>query len=216
MADPTDERELFLHWQAGDAAAGRRFVSHHLPAIARFFGSKVPQSQDADDLTARTFEVLVGKLAGYRGDGSPRTFLFAIAHNVLLGWVRDKRREDDRFELGSISAVALGPSVTTMVHARRQQRLLLDALRALPMDAQVMLELSVFEDMSRADIALVTGTPAGTVAHRLRRAKEMLAEEIVRQAETPALAATTTADLELWARGLRVALAPGIDNGERG
>src|SRR6188508_1983739 len=132
MAEATDEIALLRRWQGGDAAAGRSFVERHLPAIARFFASKVPQSHDADDLTARTFEVLVGKLAEFRGDGSPRTFLFAIAHNVLLGWVRDKQRADDRFELGSISAIALGPSATTIVHARRQQRLLLDALRALP------------------------------------------------------------------------------------
>jgi RNA polymerase sigma-70 factor (ECF subfamily) len=214
MAEPTDELALLRRWQGGDAAAGRRFVAHHLPSVARFFASKVPQAHDADDLTARTFEVLVGKLASYRGDGSPRTFLFAIAHHVLLGWVRDKQRADARFELGSISAAALGPSTTTLVHARRQQRLLLDGLRALPMDAQVMLELSVFEDMSRAEIAEVVGLPAGTVAHRLRRAKELLAIEIASRAESSALAATTTADLDAWARELRAALVPGSTHGE--
>jgi RNA polymerase sigma factor (sigma-70 family) len=213
VAQTIDELALFRRWQAGDAAAGRVFVGRHLAAIARFFASKVPQTHDADDLTARTFEVLLGKLAEFRGDASPRTFLFAIAHHVLLGWVRDRQRADARFELGSISAAALGPSATTIVHARRRQRLLLDALRALPMDAQLMLELSVFEDMSRAEIAEVTGLPAGTVASRLRRARELLEIEIQARADSAALAAAATADLETWARELRAALVPGSHDG---
>ncbi len=211
MAD--DELALFRRWQAGDATAGRAFVERHLAAIARFFASKLPQPHDADDLTARTFEVLLDKLPDFRGDASPRTFLFAIAHHVLLGWVRDRQRADARFELGSISAAALGPSTTTLVHARRQQRLLLDSLRALPMDAQVMLELSAFEDMSRAEIAAVTGLPAGTVASRLRRARELLELEIHRRAESAALAASTTADLDAWARELRAAIVYGSHDG---
>lgn len=203
--------DAFQRWCDGDAAAGRVFVAHHLPQIARFFASKVPAIHDADDLTARTFEVLLDKLHDYRGDASPRTFLFAIAHNVLLGWVRDRQRADARFELGSISAAALGPSMTTIMHARRQERLLLDALRAIPMDAQILLELTYFESLSRADAAIVLGIPEGTVASRLRRAKEQLVTALEARAESREIANSTATDLETWARRLRASLTHGHD-----
>jgi RNA polymerase sigma factor (sigma-70 family) len=203
------EDDALRRWCDGDATAGRIFVARHLPQIARFFASKVPALHDADDLTARTFEVLLDKLHDYRGDASPRTFLFAIAHNVLLGWVRDRQRADARFELGSISAAALGPSMTTIIHAQRQERLLLDALRAIPMDAQMVLELTYFEELSRAEVAIVLGVPEGTAASRLRRAKEQLALALESRAESRELAKTTATDLESWAKRLRASLTPG-------
>jgi RNA polymerase sigma-70 factor (ECF subfamily) len=206
-----DDDAIFRRWCEGDTTAGRIFVARLLPPVSRFFASKVPAIHDADDLTARTFEVLIDKLREYRGEASPRTFLFGIAHNVLLGWLRDRQRADARFELGSISAASLGPSMTTLLHARRQERLLLDALRAIPMDMQVLLELSYFEDLSRLEISMVMGLPAGTVASRLRRAKELLVVELEKRAESRELATTTATDLEAWARRLRFSLTPGAN-----
>lgn len=175
-----DDASTFARWRAGDAEAGRVFVGRHMPAVARFFVSKVGLDHEADDLTARTFEVLLGKRDEFRGDASPRTFLFAIAHNVLLGWVRDKQRGAARIDLGTVSAAALGPSPSSLLHAHRRDRLVLDALRAIPLDAQAIVELVYFEGMSRAEVAEVTGLPAGTVASRLRRARELLEIELVR------------------------------------
>lgn len=176
-----DDASTFARWRAGDADAGRAFVRRHMPAVARFFASKVGVEHEADDLTARTFELLLGKREEFRGEASPRTFLFAIAHNVLLGWVRDKQRGAARIDLGTVSAAALGPSPSSLLHAHRRDRLVLDALRAMPLDAQAILELTYFDGMSRAEVAEVMGVPAGTVASRLRRARELLEIELVRR-----------------------------------
>ena len=205
------EAELFARWSAGDERAGREFVGKHLPSVSRFFASKVGHVHEADDLTARTFEVLLAKRAEFRRDSSPRTFLFGIAHHVLLGWVRDRQRADARIDLGSVSAAALGPSPSSMLHARRQERLLLEALRAVPLEAQLVLELTYFEEMSRAEVAEITGVPAGTVASRLRRARELLELELVRLAGSAAVATATSTDLEAWARSLRASLVPDGD-----
>lgn len=205
-----DERAWFEAWCAGDAAAGRRFVARQLPAIARFFATKVGAAHEADDLTARTFEVLLTKRAQWRGEASPRTFLFGIAHHVLLGWARDRRRADDRFDPASVSAAALGPSMTSHIHARGQQRVLLAALRAIPLQAQVLLELTLVEGLSRAEVAAVLQLPEGTVASRLRRARAQLDEAIAAHAGSPELAHSTATDLAAWAEALRAALVPGL------
>lgn len=194
-------------WVAGDEPAGRELVRRRLPDVARFFASKVGAAHDADDLTARTFELLLAKRHDFRGEASVRTFLFAIAHHVLLGWVRDRRRSEARVDLGSVSARDLGPSPSTLLHADRRRRALIDALRTIPLESQIVIELAHVEELSRSEIAAVLGIPEGTVASRLRRARTALAEALARGV-APDLAAASATDLAGWARDLRAMLSP--------
>lgn len=177
-------------------------VERHLAGLGRFFANKVGHEQEAQDLVAETFERFASALSRYRGDSSVRTFLFAIAHNVLREHFR--RRERDALRGAPLVSVAdLGPSPSMVFAQHQQQRLLLHALRALPLEHQVVLELSLLEDMSRAEIAEITGTPAGTIAGRLRRARELLGERLAALSESPALLESTTTDLAHWAQSLR-------------
>lgn len=196
---------MLLAWRDGDRHAGRRLVERHLAGLGRFFSNKVGHEHEAQDLAAETFERFAKALPRYRGDGSVRTFLFGIAHNVLREYIRRREREARR--AAPLASMAdLGPSPSVVYAKHHQQRLLLHALRALPLEHQVVLELSLFEDMSRAEIAEVTGTPAGTVAGRLRRARELLDERLAALSESPELLKSTTTDLAHWAQSLKMAL----------
>jgi RNA polymerase sigma-70 factor (ECF subfamily) len=89
---------------------------------------------------------------------------------------------------------------------RQEERLLLDALRAIPLDYQIVLELAFFEDMSRSQIAETLGLPAGTVASRLRKARELLRSEIEAIAQSPELLEATVTGVDDWARNVRETL----------
>jgi RNA polymerase sigma factor (sigma-70 family) len=205
LTERPDDRALLEAWRDGDRRAGRRLVERHLAGLGRFFANKVGHEQEAQDLVAETFERFSQALPRYRGDSSVRTFLYAIAHNVLREHFRRRERETGRAE--PLESVAdLGPSPSMVVAQHQQQRLLLHALRALPLEHQIVLELSLFEDMSRAEIAEITGTPAGTIAGRLRRARELLDERLAALCDSPALLESTTTDLAQWAQSLRDAL----------
>lgn len=160
---------------------------------------------EAQDLAAEAFERFAKGLSRYRGDSSVRTFLFAIANNVLREHIR-RRQRDQRMDAPLSSVADLGPSPSVVFADHQQQRLLLHALRALPLEHQVVLELSFFEDMSRAEIAEVTGIAAGTIAGRLRRAQELLRERLTTLGESPALLESTITDLAQWAQSLREVL----------
>ena len=208
MTERPDDRALLEAWREGDRRAGRRLVERHLAGLGRFFANKVGHEQEAHDLVAETFERFSQALPRYRGDSSVRTFLFGIAHNVLREFIRRREREAGRGE-PLVSVADLGPSPSMVVARHQQERLLLHALRALPLEHQVVLELSLFEDMSRAEIAEVTGTPAGTIAGRLRRARELLDERLAALSDSPALLESTTTDLAQWAQSLRNTLLGG-------
>ena len=82
-------------------------------------------------------------------------------------------------------------------------RLLLAALRHLPLELQLILELHYWEDLSTSEMAEVVGIPQGTVKSRLRRAREQLTAQIAAHDADPTLIQTTLQNLEGWARELR-------------
>ena len=85
---------------------------------------------------------------------------------------------------------------------------MLEGLRCLPLDHQIVLELTYWEDMSDRDVADVLDVPHGTVKSRVRRARLALDEHIERLSASPAELASTRANLEAWARGLRDQVGP--------
>jgi RNA polymerase sigma-70 factor (ECF subfamily) len=203
VVEVPDDGELYREWVAGDRAAGAALIDRHLTAVSRFFRNKTIATAEHDDLVAMTFERCARSLGGFRGDGSFRGYLLGIALNVLRDELR-KRAPDAA--LDSISVADLGPSPSRIAAERDEARLLLAGLRAIPLEYQLALELHFFEELSRDDAAKLLGIPAGTVASRIRRGRELLAEAIERLAGSPALASTTVSGLDAWARELRAQL----------
>ena len=71
-----------------------------------------------------------------------------------------------------------GTSPTGAVARLEDQRLLLAALRLIPLDAQMLLELAYQEGLPAAEIAEVMGVATGTLHTRLHRARESLRERV--------------------------------------
>ena len=201
--DVTPDEELYRAWALGDRRAGSRLVDRFVRPIARFFANKIADVADAEELVAETFEIVARKLGDYGGTGSFRSYLFGIAHNVMRNYLKKKRRGGREIDPETDAIAALGPSPTTAIGARREHQLLLRALRAVPIDDQVLLELGYFEQMSRTEIAAALDWPAGTVASRMRRAHERLEEMLAKLAEEPALLQSTVHGLADWAAQLR-------------
>ncbi len=198
--------ELLEAWRQGDRDAGSQLFERHFDSICRFFANKV--DRDVDDLVQRTFAACVEGKERFRGQSTFRTYLFGVAHNVLRSGIRKRQRERERFDLGVSSVFDLGMSPTVLVAKRKEQDLTLQALRHIPVELQVVLELYYWEDMTAAELGLVLEIPEGTVRGRIRRAKQLLGEQLERLAENDALLQSTMSGLETWARGLRDNVLP--------
>ncbi len=213
-AGERSDRDLFGAWIAGDGAAGEQLFERHFDAIARFFRNKVDRGHD--DLIQKTFLGCVESRARFRGDSSFRTFLFAVARNVLgkhyRSLSRSRAREGaaplERAPLGlyELSAHELGASPSVVFARDQQQLLMLNALRRIPIEHQIALELHYWEGMTGAAIAEVLDVPLGTAKTRIRRAKQLLAAEYEELVSGSASPQSTQTRLDTWARTLRAQL----------
>ncbi len=197
--------ELLTAWREGDVRAGQELFGRYFELVSRFFANKL--TEDRDDLVQETFEACVRGRDRLRRDASFRAYLFSVAFNVLKAYFRRKRSpaaQADDLDGESVHDLAPGPS--TLVGAVQQEQLLLEALRRLPIELQVVLEMRYWEDMSSAEIGAALGIPAPTVRTRLHRGREQL-ERII--AELPASHATrhsTLAELDAWVARIRGSL----------
>lgn len=198
----SSDAELLEAWRAGDRQAGQELFERHFDAVARFFRNKVDRG--IEDLVQRTFLACVESKDRFRGESSFRTFLFAIAHNLLRRHYRDERRHGAPIDFAITSVHDLAaPSPSLVLGQRREERLLLEALRRIPLEHQVALELFYWEKLTAAEVASVVGVPEGTAKSRIRRAKRLVVEAIAALSENQALFESTTANLERWAASLR-------------
>lgn len=197
---------LLSAWAAGDAEAGRALVDAHFERVYRFFRSKIDRG--AEDLTQEVFAACVAEPAGFRGEGSFRAFLLGVARRILYKHYRSRMREGRALRRQWISAEMLEPSPSAAVEAASEVELLGRALRRLPLDLQIVLELHYWEAASTAEIAQIVEIPVGTVKTRLMRARAQLRERIAELDATPELRRSTLDGLERWVGRVRDALGP--------
>lgn len=193
-----DDATLVQAWRAGDHQAGAQLFDRYYPSVARFFRNKV--GTESADLIQATFLACFDGLGRMRTDNF-RCYVFAIACNLLRKHYRTKGR--DRLDFESVSVHDLDPSPSAVMAADHQQRQLLEALRRIPIDSQIVLELFYWESMTAAAIGEVLEAPVGTIKTRIRRARQLLHEQMQAIDEHGLASHCTIEDLDAWAKQLR-------------
>lgn len=198
------DADLVERWRSGDRAACALLFDRYYANLVRFFRSKVPEA--ADDLVQRTFLRCFEALTRLAEVHAFRSFLFGIACNTLREHYRGAHRDHARLVFTSVSAHDLDPSASAVVGWRQEQRLLLEALRRIPLADQILIELRYWEQLPGQEIAEIVEAPLGTVKAQLHRARLRLEAQIEALTREPAALHATASDLERWAEAVRRAL----------
>jgi RNA polymerase sigma-70 factor (ECF subfamily) len=166
---------LLERWRKGDQQAGQDLFARHFADIYRFFEHKV--GGEADDLSQRTFLACVAARDQFRSQSTFRTYLFTIARNEFYAHLRRLQHgEHLDFEVTSIAEIL--PSPASLLDRARQVGRLREALRQLPAEQQLLLELHYWHDLDAAALSEVFGTPPGTIRVRLLRARQALRSQM--------------------------------------
>lgn len=166
-------------WSHEEEARLRAMVSHHFDFIWRSLRRLGVPPTDVDDCAQQVFWVAARKLSRIDGS-SERAFLFSTALRVASDArrSRSRRREVCDEELSPISDP--GPSPDELADRHRARALLDSVLESMPMDLRAVFVLFELEEMGTQDIAELLDLPCGTVASRLRRAREEFHKVVAR------------------------------------
>jgi RNA polymerase sigma-70 factor (ECF subfamily) len=138
----------------------------------------VPPSA-TDDAAQDVFLVASRKLADIEV-GRERSFLFATALRIAANARRAYARRDARHDDGLEHVVDPKPGPEALANRARARELLDRVLAMLELDLRAVFVLHELEEMSMAEIAVTLEVPPGTVASRLRRAREAFRAEVAR------------------------------------
>ena len=156
-----------------------RLVTEQFNFVWRLLRRIGVSAADADDAAQQVFIVASRRLPDIRV-GSERAFLFSTALNV--GWharrSRARKREDFGTDLDE--RADLEPSPEDLVDRRRARALLDAMLEEMPIELRVVFVLYEVEQLTSVEIAELIDVPVGTVASRLRRAREDFAARVAR------------------------------------
>jgi RNA polymerase sigma factor (sigma-70 family) len=170
-----DDLELLDAWGGGDREAAAELLDRHVEMLARFFRGKA--GAEVDDFVQEVFTRCLARRTSLEPGTSFRAYAFTIARNLLFEHYRKAGRRA-LFDPDHTSLADLGPTPSAVVHRDREQRLMMAAMRTIPLDSQIALELFYWEDLGVAEMAAVLAVPVGTVKSRLHRARTQLRAQL--------------------------------------
>jgi RNA polymerase sigma-70 factor (ECF subfamily) len=199
--EPTDV-ELLRSWGAENPQPGEILFKRHFRCVHRFFANKVGNDRDVEDLIQRTFLACLEGRERYAATAAFRTWLLGIAHNLLREHYRRGRRAREQIDFSHDSVRDLCDGPSTLLRQLRGRQSLLEALRAIPIDSQVILELFYWERFTGVELGSFLGIPEDTARSRLRRARSLLLQAVEDDA-TSSRALDSDGDLDAWAAEVR-------------
>lgn len=132
---------------------------------------------DVEDASQQVFLVAHRRLAEIVPE-SERAFLFQTALRVAADWRRAHKRRCEEARTDLVDVPDVGANPEELLDQRRRRALLDRVLGAMPMDLRAVFVLFELEEMTMIEIATVSDIPPGTVASRLRRARQAFQETV--------------------------------------
>ncbi|MCF6183329.1 MAG: sigma-70 family RNA polymerase sigma factor [Bacteroidales bacterium] len=180
-------RDYYLIKKAkkGDEHAFAELLGYYRDALFRLLLKMVKSKEDAEDLMIETFEKAFRKIGSYKSDYAFSTWLFRIATNHGIDYIRTAQNKYDNVYIDKvfdydndfqksyiIKEESLNPEESIV--STQEKKIIKDVVQKLPPDYRRIVILRYFEDYSYNEIAEKLNLPIGTVKARLFRSRELL------------------------------------------
>jgi RNA polymerase sigma-70 factor, ECF subfamily len=163
---------------AGDERT-RELVVEHFDFVWRLLCRLGVPRPDVDDAAQQVFIAASRRLADIP-DENERTFLYGTALRVAATLRRNLKRRQRVMEPGSADAASPEPTPHEELERRRALAFLDEVLQELADPLREIFVLCEIEELSAPQVAAIAGIPVGTVASRLRRARQAFKDHVRR------------------------------------
>ena len=156
------DEALMLEFQGGSREAFEQLFARYRGPLYGYFRRRLNGDRRAEDLTQETFLAVIRAAAHYEARALVRTYLFAIAMNLLAAERRKRFRDSPQGQPSPELATTNAPDAAVWVR---------QALEKLDESEREILMLREYEQLSYAEIAELLKLPVNTVRSRLFRAR---------------------------------------------
>ncbi|MFZ4559042.1 MAG: RNA polymerase sigma factor [Saprospiraceae bacterium] len=183
--NPADlDQQLVAEALRGNQLAFSGLMDRYRTSISRMVSRMVPHATDTEDLTMEIFEKAFYNLGLYVPNFAFSTWLFRIAINHCIDYLRKKRTpylpiDASNLSVGGNEAIihsltTSNPSPEELFIYRQRAEHLQKLMGRLSAKNRKVLEMLYYEGFSYEEIANQTGAPVGTIKAQLHRAREAL------------------------------------------
>lgn len=167
----------------GDVGATSALMERYQHRLYRYLLRLVREPGIAEDLFQQTWLRVMERIRSYNPQLSFDGWLFALAHNLAIDYLRRYRPEslDEPLPSGDARVEIIadsGPGSLEQLLAKERAGWLASAVGGLPVMFREVLTLRFEEELQLDEIAEVLHLPLGTVKTRLHRALKHLRREL--------------------------------------
>lgn len=142
------------------------------------------RADDVDDATQQVFMVLMTREHTTLQEGRERSFLFGTALRVAREHRRRNKKHEACSEADLDSFVHPGVDLEALTDQQRARELLDRIVSSMPEELRMVFILFEIEGLPAIEVAALLSMPAGTVASRLRRARQHF-RQLIQQMNIP-------------------------------
>ena len=178
-----DYKLVRLAVEKGDQKAYAALLKHYRDALYFMLLKMTNNPSDADDLAIEAFSKAFNKLDQYTPDFAFSTWLFRIATNNCIDFLRKNKKSGQSQDMGSESpdeidqpddTPSLTPDPEECLIKSQQVKMMRAVVEKLKPHYRTLVELRYYKEYSYEEIAQELNLPPGTVKAQLFRARELL------------------------------------------
>lgn len=165
----------------GDLKAYEALVERYQHKVFNLVSKMVNNREDALDIAQEIFIQIYLALPGFRGESIFSTWVYRVASNKCLDFLRKKKVEKKKIVSSYEENKLIGDSRDSpeeLVIRREEIRRVKDVLENLPRNYRIVIILHHYQQLRYKEIAEILNQPVKTVATRLYRAKLILKKKL--------------------------------------
>lgn len=182
----------------GDVNAFEKLVLEYEKSVYNIALRMTGNSEDASDMTQEAFIKAYNSLQSFRGDSKFSVWLYRIATNVCLDFLRSKSRkptvslsvEDNEGEEVQLDVADESQSPELLLDRQMTRESVRRGLETLSPEYRQILLLREIQGLSYDEISQALGLEVGTVKSRIFRARKKLCTFLLQDGNIPEFASS--------------------------